>query len=179
MGNKPTRRGKRLFLHLAGFLIVGLLLWSCTAGIPPASRTDFPSVECYLFMGKSLLARGDYAGAREQAEHVLEQFPGHADDQALYLRGMVLVHPANPQGDPRAAAAAFRRLVIGSPDSPLVAGARTWLALIAGLEHRDRAAERLKAQNQTLQEQLSDETKKRLKLEERLQQMKAVDLTVE
>jgi hypothetical protein len=159
--------------------MAGLFLWSCAVGFVPASRTDRPSVECHLFLGESLLARGDYAGARVQAEHVLEHFPGHADDQALYLMGMVLIHPDNPQGDPREAAAAFRRLVVGSPDSPLVAGARTWLALIADLEHGARAAERLKAQNQTLREQLDDETEKRLKLEERLQQMKAVDLTVE
>ena len=179
MGNEPSRKGKRLCIHLAGCLMAGLCLWSCTAGITPPWQADRPSPTRHLALGECLLAQGDYAGAQRQAKLILQRFPGQADDRALLLLGMVGVHPDNPRDDTQDGAEAFRRLVADYPDSPLVVDARTWLAFVANLEESKRTVQALQTQNQILEERLDSEKQQRLKLEERLQQMKAVDLTVE
>ena len=179
MGNKPTRRRKRLHVHLAGFLILAFLLAGCTAGLRPPWQEDRPSATRHLILGECLLAKGDYSGARKQAEYVLQRFPGQADDRALHLMGMVLLHPANPQGDTQTGAQAFHRLVSHYPESPLVAEAQTWLAIANRLAESERSRVQLESENRSLQKRINAETDKRQQLEERLQQMKAVDLTVE
>jgi hypothetical protein len=160
-------------------LIFVFLVGGCAAGLAPPLQLDRPSAIRHLDLGECLLAQGDYAGARHQAEQVLEQFPGQADDRALHLEGMALVHPANPQADLQAGAEAFRRIVSHHPDSPLVVEARSWLAVIDQLAANQQAQERLEGDKRALEARLAVEKDKRRKLEERLQQMKAIDLSVE
>lgn len=179
MGRKSTRKGERLYVQLAGFLIFVFLVGGCAAGLAPPLQLDRPSAVRHLVLGECLLAQGDYAGARHQAEHVLQQFPGQADDRALHLKGMALVHPANPQADIQTGAKAFRRIVSNHPDSPLVVEAQSWLAVISQLAENRQVQERLETEKQALEARLAVEKDKRRKLEERLQQMKAVDLSVE
>jgi outer membrane protein assembly factor BamD (BamD/ComL family) len=130
-------------------------------------------------LGECFLAQGDYAGARRHADYVLQRFPGQADDRALHLLGLVLMHPDNPRGDRQEGAEVFRRLVADYPDSPLVVDARTWLAFVADLEESKHTVQALQTQNRRLEERLSSEQEQRRKLEKRLQQMKAVDLTMD
>lgn len=179
MGHEPTRKGKRLYVHLAGILILGFILSSCAVGLAPPVEVERPSAERHLVRGQCLLAKGDYAGARRHADHVLQEFPGQADDRALHLKAMVLVHPDNPQGDLQAGAHAFGRIVADYPDSPLMANARTWLAMLARMKANQLARDRLDARNRSLEKGLNREIARRLMLEERLQQLKAVDLSVE
>jgi hypothetical protein len=105
--------------------------------------------------------------------------PGQADDQALYLLGLILVHPDNPGRDVHGAVVAFQRIVAEAPRSPLVAEAQTWLATLARLEEGADRLARLEECVTAAEKALADEKQHRTKLEERLQQMKDVDLTVE
>jgi tetratricopeptide (TPR) repeat protein len=180
MGAKPTRKWKRFLLYLAGCLIGALLIGSCTAGIfYPEDRNPSITAARHLALGECRLLQGDYAAARWECDAILEQFPGQADDRALYLLGMVLVHPDNPMQDIDQAAACFQRIVDRHPNSDLVAAAQTWLAIIARLEENDRVVARMETASAALEQRLNAEKDQRLRLEERLQQMKAIDLTVE
>jgi hypothetical protein len=61
----------------------------------------------------------------------------------------------------------------------LVAAAETWLALIDRLEENEQFMERMQTTSLALEQQLKVEKRKRIQLEERLQQMKAIDLNLE
>lgn len=187
MGDQPTRMRQRLLLHLAAGLMGGLLCLlsiGCTTGFdrpPEPQEIEAPArlAARHLAQGEYRLLQGDYAAARTACETVLARYAGWADDQALLLLGMVLIHPDNPEQDVQRAAVCFERLVDRHPESGEVAAARTWLALIARLEEDQRLVQRLASTSTVLEKQLRTEKGKRLRLEERLQQMKAIDLTVE
>jgi hypothetical protein len=93
--------------------------------------------------------------------------------------GMVLVHPENPGQDLQQATVCFRDILTRYPGSDLRTASRTWLALISQLEENRRTVEQLESKSAILNKQVKEEQDQRLRLEERLQQMKTIDLTVE
>ena len=180
MGYKPTREWKRFFLYIACCLIGGVLVSSCATGMALQGNPSPPTVAAqHLSKGEFMLLMGDYDSAREECCVLLEQFPGQVDDQALYLLGLVWVHPENPQQDIHRADICFRRIVEQHPTSPLVVASETWLAWIARQEQQNQFVERMQTTTLSLEQRLQAEKDKRLQLEERLQQMKAVDLNLE
>lgn len=180
MGNQPARQGKRFRVYLAGCLLTVLLLGSCTYTTPPGREVEQPTTALrHLARGECLLIRGDYRGTRRHAEHVLSKLPGEADDQALYLLGLALFHPDNPERDAHGAVVAFQRIVAEYPHSTRVADARTWLAVTARLEKCEDTLARLEERLTASEKKLAEERQRRTQLAERLQQMKDVDLTVE
>ena len=180
MGHKPTRKRQRFHLYIAGCLMAGFFFVGCATGLlEPRDQDPALIAARYLAQGKCRLQQGDFEGARRECDTILTRYPGRSDDQALYLLGMVLVHPDNPRHDLQQAVACFQDIVGRYPDSGLVAASQTWLALIAQLEESQRTVENLESASTTLKKQLKDEKDKRIRLEERLQQMKAIDLTVE
>ena len=180
MGDKPTWKRQHLLRYLAGCLMGGVLLVGCATGLLNREDRDLSMTAArHLTLGECELLQGDYASARRECETVLRQFPGRQEDQALTLLGMVWVHPDNPRQDTHQAAICFRRVVDNYPNSPWVAACQTWLDVIARLEEKDSLIERLETGSAALEQQLKVEKGKRARLEERLQQMKAIDLTVE
>lgn len=180
MGHKPTRKRQRVYLHLAGCLTVGILFMGCATGVF-GPRDQDPSVMAarHIVQGKCRLQSGDFEAARQECDTILTQYPGRLDDQAFYLMGMVLVHPDNPRQDLHKAAACFRGIVAHYPDSALVAASQTWLALISQLDESQRMVERLETTAADLKKHVKAGQDQRRRLEKRLQQMKAIDLTVE
>jgi len=181
MGHKPTRKRKRFLLYLAGGLMGGLLLGACTFGPPPIGNHAPPLSDTgrHLLEGDVLLLEGEYEAARRAACLQLERFPGQADDRAFYLLGMVWVHPDNPRQDIHRADVCFHRIEDRYPDSPLLAAATTWRALIAQLGENEQSLAQMQTASLTLKQKLKAEAAKRRLLEERLQQMKAIDLNLE
>jgi len=181
MGHKPARKRKRFLLYLAGGLMGGLLLGACTIGRPPMESHAPPLSDTrrILLEGDVLLLEGEYEAARREACLQLERFPGQADDRAFYLLGMVWVHPGNPRQDIHRADVCFRRIEDRYPDSPLLAATTTWRALIAQLGENEQSLAQMRTASLALKQQLKAETAKRRLLEERLQQMKAIDLNLE
>jgi hypothetical protein len=158
-----------------------MLVCSCTAGLLRSGNHDEPATVAarHLSQGEAMLLTGDYANARKESCILLEQFSGQMDDQALYLLGLVWIHPYNPQQEPHLAEICFRRIVDQHAESPLVAAAETWLALIDRLEENEQLVERMQTTSVALEQRLKVEERKRIQLEERLQQMKAIDLNLE
>jgi hypothetical protein len=181
MGHKPIRQRKRFLLYLAGGLMGVLLLGACTIGPPPIGNHAPPLADIgrHIEEGDVLLLQGDYEAARREACLQLERFPGQADDRAFYLLGMVWVHPDNPRRDIHRADVCFRRIEDRYPDSPLLAGATTWRAVIAQLEENEQSLAQMQTASLALKQQLKAEAAKGRLLEERLQQMKAIDLNLE
>jgi hypothetical protein len=126
-----------------------------------------------------MLRNGDYDAAHRDACVLLDQFNGQADDQALYLLGMVWIHPDNPRQDLGLADTYYRRIIDQYPDSSLVAASRTWRAVIADMEEHRRLTKQMETTSLALQQQLENEVNRRIQMEERLQQMKAIDLDLQ
>jgi len=177
-----------LLLHLAGGLIgglLGLVLVGCVTDFnrpaADASGIQAPArlAGWHLALGECRLLQGDYSAAQRECHTVLAEYAGWVDDQALLLLGMVLIHPDNPEQDAPQAAVCFQRIVDRYPESHGVAAARTWLAMIAQLDENQRIIKNLANTSAVLEKQLKTEKNKRHRLEERLQQMKAIDLTME
>jgi tetratricopeptide (TPR) repeat protein len=180
MGHKPTRKWQHFHLYIAGCLMAGFFILGCATVFPgPGDQDPDRIVARHLALGECRLQQGDFEAARRECDIVLTQYPGQSNDQALYLLGMVLVHPDNPRQDFQQAGICFQDIIGRYPDSGLVAAAQTWLALIAQMEARQRTVADLESASAALKKQLEDEKDKRIRLEERLQQMKAIDLTVE
>lgn len=180
MGHKPTRKRQRFYLYLAGCLTVGILFMGCATGVfGPRDQDPDAMAARHLALGECRLQSGDFEAARQQCDTVLTQYPGRLSDQAFYLKGMVLVHPDNPRQDLYKAGACFQGIVAHYPDSALVAASLTWLALISQLEESQRAVENLESTAADLKKHVKQAQDQRRRLEERLQQMKAIDLTVE
>lgn len=181
MGHKSARKRKRFLLYLAVGLMGSLLLGACTIGLPPMESHAPPLSDTgrILLEGDVLLLEGEYEAARREACLQLERFPGQADDRAFYLLGMVWVHPGNPRQDIHRADVCFRRLEDRYPDSPLLAAATTWRALIVQLGKNEQSLAQMQTASLALKQQLKAEAAKRRQLEERLQQMKAIDLNLE
>lgn len=181
MGHKPARKRKRFLLYLAGGLMGGFLLGACTTSPPSIGNHNPPLTDAahHLSQGDVLLLEGNYEAARRESCLQLEQFPGQADDRAFYLLGMVWVHPDNPRQDIHRADVCFRRIEDRYPDSPLLAAATTWRSLIAQLKKNEQSLAQMQTASQALKQQLKAEEAKRRLLEERLQQMKAIDLNLE
>jgi len=180
MGHKPTWKRKRFLLYITSCLTGAFLLCGCTAGMSfPQDRSPTPAATQHLSQGEFMLLTGDYDAARRESCILLEQFAGEVDDQALYLLGLIWVHPDNPHHNTHRADICFRRIVDWHAESPLVTAAETWLALIARLEENEEVVVRMKTISLALEQQLKAEENKRIQLEERLQQMKAIDLNLE
>ena len=180
MGHKPARRRERFLFHLAGCLIGCFLSWGCVAHVSSPGLGPQPgTVEDHLFQVERMLQNHDFDAARWESCLLLEQYPGQAEDRVLYLLGMVWVHPENPDQDIKRADICFRRIVDGHPGSPLVAASGTWLAMIARLEKNEASAKHMQTVSLALEQELEIEKQKRIQMEERLNQMKAVDLDLE
>ena len=145
MGHKPTRKRQRFHLYLAGCLIGGFLCLSCATGTIRPIRAQDPAIiaERHLARGECRLRQGDFEAARRECDTILTRYPGRSEDQALYLMGMVLVHPDNPGQDLQQATVCFRDIVARYPGSDLGTASRTWLALISQLEENRRTVEQL------------------------------------
>lgn len=180
MGNKSVRKWKHLCLYLAGCLTICLVLGSCVAGLSwPQDRRLATSTAHHLSRGETMLLNGDYGAAHKESCLLLEQFAGQADDQALYLLGMIWIHPDNPRQDLRLADSYYRRIIVHYPESSLVAASRTWRAVIASMKEHRQITEKMETTSLALRQQLKSEANRRIQLEERLQQMKAIDLDLQ
>lgn len=161
--------------------MVSFLVGGCAAPYrhPPVERDPEIIAARHLATGKYRLMQGDYEAARKEADTVLALYSDSMEDQALHLLGMVLIHPNNPGQDTQQALDCFQRIVNLYPNSEVAADASTWIAVIAEMEAKNRLVESLENDASVLEQKLNTEKRKRISLEERLQQMKVIDLTTD
>lgn len=134
MGNKREGKGKRLFLYIACFLIIPMLIAGCAATLSSQKRQG----NRHLDLADKLLSGGDYAGALKEYEAAAEILPGDAPgDRALFYMGMIWAHPDNPGRDYKSSLDCLRRLVRDFPESDLMEEAVVWTGVINELLSRD------------------------------------------
>jgi len=111
------------------------------------SRNDLQEAERYLELG-------DYVSAMEMNERAASNAYSFQLDDVLYQRGLILVHPRNPQRDYKQAEESFLKLVEEHPTSSLREGTKVWIALINEIEKRERRIQNVQTEVGTLQDQL-------------------------
>ena len=161
---------------------------------------DWAGVWDPLAEARELFAAGRFEEALSRADAVLRSRPNRFGDEALFLKGLVLVDAANPGADLRSGLEAFREIGRRFPESPLREDADRWASMVREtLETRRRAAavsERARALKERLERKETvcrsredkvqqlleriDRLQDRIQaLESRMEEMKRVDMELE
>ncbi|MCF8062064.1 MAG: hypothetical protein K9M82_06070 [Deltaproteobacteria bacterium] len=186
MGGKRARRGKYVLLYLA---CAGIVL-TCTgcAGLPQDWGGEDPLAEA-----RERLADGRYEEALAKADSALQTHPSRFGDKALFLKGLVLIHTANPNADLESGLDVFRTIGRRFPESPLREEADLWVSTVREILDTRKRAAAASEQARVLKARLArQETACRLRerkvqrlrdriraLEDRIEQMKRVDMELE
>ncbi|MBN1625556.1 MAG: hypothetical protein JW944_03440 [Deltaproteobacteria bacterium] len=134
MCEKRERKGERIFLHIACFLMILILGAGCAATLNSQKKQGDRRLET----ADRLLIAGDYAGALKEYESAAEIFHGDMPgDRALFQMGLVLAHPDNPGRDYVSSLDCFRRLIRDFPKSDLMEEAGVWAGVINEILSRD------------------------------------------
>ena len=89
----------------------------------------------HLRRGQRLLTQGNFEGALQENQEVLNRFPHKSPgDVALFNMGLIHVHYANPKRDIGQALHYFSRLVQEFPESPRIEEARIWVGMLETIE---------------------------------------------
>lgn len=145
----------------------------CAAGFPSAG-TPRP-----LATAEACFRDGDWACVHAAVEGNRNQAQGPQTNVALYFQALVWVHPANPGQSLARAREAFAQIVESEPDSPMGLASLAWLAVIDDLQQQESEGLRFRQENTRLTEALSEIRTRTMLIQERLEQMKAIDLSVE
>ena len=113
------------------------------------SRNDLKEAERHLEMG-------NYVSAMELNKRAASNAYSFQLDDVLYQRGLILVHPRNPQRDYKQAEECFLKLVEGYPISPRREETKVWIALINEIMGRERRTQNVQSDVVTLQSLLKE-----------------------
>jgi len=125
------------------------------------------------------LREENWACVHDAAAKARNQSPGPQTTYAAYLEALTWVHPSNPDQNLAKAREAFAQIVHSEPESPMGLAAFTWLAIIETLQRQELENQQLRQTTEGLTEELSELRNRTMIIQERLDQMKAVDLSVE
>jgi hypothetical protein len=125
------------------------------------------------------LREGDWACVRVATANARQQLQGPQTTYAAYLQALAWVHPANPDQDLVKARDAFAHIVQSEPESPMGLTSRAWLAVIETQQQQELETQRLRQTTKCLREELGALQNRTMLIQKRLDQMKAVDLSVE
>ena len=113
------------------------------------SQNDLEEAERYLELG-------NYVSAMEMNELAASNAYSFQLDDVLYQKGLILVHPRNPQRDYKQAEESFLKLIEEHPTSPLREETKVWIALINEIEKRGRRIQNVQSEVGILQGQLKE-----------------------
>ena len=125
MGRERNRKRQHIY-----FCAVGLISFLLAACAPV--RTLLDQKDCgHLHEVQDLIGQGDFGGALRLNQKALALSPGRAGgDAALFSSGLIHLHGANPEKDPKKALESFHRLRKEFPDSPLAEESRIWIDVL-------------------------------------------------
>lgn len=133
----------------------------------------------------ALMAKGNYRACFKKNEEIFERFP-KMGDRALFQVGTVSLHPKNTKKDYERTLSYFQKLIKEYPESRLKDDAEALVSLINGVVESEKKAKSLQKQTENLEKQASDMGKqveylqKQIGiLEEQIEQIKAVDLSID
>jgi len=105
----------------------------------------------HLLHARQLLAQGDFAGALQEDQEVLMQYPqSPPGDEALFNMGLINIHYANPKKDIGRALFYFTRLEKEFPGSPRMEEAKTWINILQTMEKARQIDNEIEAKKREL-----------------------------
>jgi len=145
----------------------------CAAGFPSAG-TPQP-----LATAETCFRDGNWACVQAAVERNRNQAQGPQTNGAAYFQALVWVHPANPGRNLANAREAFAQIVQSESESTMGLASLVWLAVIDDLQQQESEILRLRQETTRLTKALGELRTRTTIIQERLDQMKAVDLSVE
>jgi len=133
---------------------------------------------------KKLMSEGEYEEALKESKEVLRVYPHSMGDRALYIMGLLYVHPENPNRDYGLSLECFERLIEEFPESNLKNDSEIWTGVIKeistlqgdlvqtnlNIEHKNKKISMLESHIKELKEQIEELKKVDLGIEERKRQ---------
>lgn len=94
--------------------------------------------------------QGDFKRALQKNNQAHKQYPGIFADQRLYQRGLIYVHPRNPERNEKKAIENFTQLRKSYPSSQLSISAEVWIITLEASAEKEKATQELAKKNLTL-----------------------------
>ncbi len=141
-------------------------------------RADAPVIDDPLVQAETCWRHQDFACADRLLAPIIEPATT-ADPRAIYLAGLVAADARNPAQDMERACQCFHQLTAHHPDSLQAANAAVWLGLIGQLDAQAEDIRRLEAGNARMQQTITDQQATLRLMKQRLERLKAVDLSLE
>jgi len=201
MGSERAGKRKHLFLCFACSIVISLATNGCVHfHITQEGEED-------LVRARSLMRQGLFEASLRESQEILRRYPQSQGDNALFLMGLIYLHPQNPNVDYKKSLGYFERLEREFPDSQMGSEAEAWISLLQkslkteedikalneaqNLKEKEIAkkkqeinklrdqAESLQKQREVLQ-RLTGELDQQIKdLQKQIKQLKEIDLGIE
>jgi peptidoglycan hydrolase CwlO-like protein len=141
MGSERAGKRKHLFLCFACSMIISLATEGCVHfHITQEGEED-------LARARSLMSQRLFEVSFRESQEVLRRYHQSQGDQALFLMGLIYLHPQNPNSDYKKSLGYFQRLEREFPDSQLRSEAEIWISV---LQKSLKTEEDIKALNELL-----------------------------
>ena len=128
MGSKQIRQRKHIHICFAGCLIATLMLVGCIY------YPERWASEEHLALSRYYLEKGNFQRALKESNAAYRLYPQSLGDEALYLKGLVLAHPANSEQNLGKSKEAFSTLLRKYPQSRLKPQAEAWVLVIREIQ---------------------------------------------
>ncbi|MBI4763493.1 MAG: hypothetical protein HY787_02660 [Deltaproteobacteria bacterium] len=198
MGRKQIRTGKHLlfcftgliFLFFSGCALLEKIQEPSPPVISPAEKEKIRQREAlealaaeekrkedtaraHLLKGRRLFAQGDWEGAFLENQKIVTGFQGKPlMEEALFMIGLIHLHPDNPHKESGKALEAMRRVVKEHPNGFFSQQARAWIILLMNLEKSNK-------ENEKLTKDLEKLGREHEKMSKMLEEYKKVDIETE
>ena len=173
MGAKRTGKREHLFLHIACCMIILGTFSGCIHMWQKWQAEDRFSD------AKKLMNEGDYEEALQESNEVLRVYPHSMGDRALYIIGLLYVHPENPNRDYGLSLEYFESVIEEFPESPLQNETKIWIEVIQeiGTLQRDLVQANVNIEQNNKKISMLESHIKELKGQ--IEELKKVDLGIE
>jgi hypothetical protein len=141
-------------------------------------QAEVPVIDGELAQAEACWRQQDFACADRLLTPAMEP-PAVADPRAIYLAGLVAVDSRNPSQDIEKACQCFQQLTTHHPETLQAANAEVWLGLIRQLDAQAEAINGLEDGNARMQQTIEEQQATLRLMKNRLERLKAVDLSLE
>jgi len=184
MGGQHSRQRKHIFLYLACWIGLSLVVAGCSPlfsqyeaeGGPFQQETGSRQL---LSQAKLSFEKGDFSASFKESREILTRFPQKYGDQALYIMGLIYADPEYLYAKYEISIYYFDRLVMEYPKSALKRKAKIWIGLLnQNMDYATRV-DNNNDQITSLKNELSSQKKQINNLLNQIKQLKEIDLGIE
>ena len=202
MGRKQIRTRKHLLFCFAGLIF--LFLNGCAflekilePDLPPISAAEKEKIRqkeaaaaeekkkeetarTHLLKGRKFFAQGDFEKSYLENQTILTSFQDQSPvEEAIFMLGLIHVHPGNPNKDYGKSLDFMKRLVKDYPNSFFGQEAKVWISLLLMNEKVSKEHEKLIKEHEKLIKEHEKLIKEHEKMSKMLEEYKQVDIEIE